>query len=323
MNTSGAVDLAVSLAFVYMLLSLMCTSAGELIASILALRQRTLGAAVEHLLGNNTLRKAFYEHPLIKGIAHSKRGEPSYIPRDLFSAAVVDMLAKSPEPKSHLQEGLTALLRGTAAESAIKEGFDKLGAETAAVKTALGEWFDDSMSRASGLYKRKAQVMVFIVAALLVTGLNADTVAIAKALWVRPELRSAIADSAGKYVAQGMPVVDKTENTATTEVTNKEGAATTGTTTSITTTAVPAVDATKALEETNKRLATTTNELLGLGLPLGWTDDVLRPGETWPTKLLGLLLTILACSLGAPFWFDLLGKIVNVRSTGKKPVNAQ
>lgn len=306
MNASGALDLAVSLGFVYMLLSLMCTSASELIASILALRQRTLSSAVEHLLGHTALRKAFYEHPLIKGIAHGRRGEPSYIPKDLFSAAVVDLLAKSPEPKSHLQEGLMALLRGTSAESAVKEGFDKLGAETATVKSALGEWFDDSMSRASGLYKRKAQVMVFAVAALLVTGLNADTVAIAKALWVRPELRSAIADSAGKYVAQGMPVVDKTENTAATEVTDK---------------GPPAVNAAQALEETNQRLATTTNELLGLGLPLGWTDDVLRPGETWPTKLLGLLLTILACSLGAPFWFDLLGKLVNVRSSGKRPAN--
>jgi hypothetical protein len=314
--------LAVSLGFVYMLLSLMCTSASELIASILALRQRTLSSAVEHLLGHTALRKAFYEHPLIKGIAHGRRGEPSYIPKDLFSATVVDLLAKSPEPKSNLQEGLTALLRGTTAEAAVKEGFDKLGAETATVKSALGAWFDDSMSRASGLYKRKAQVMVFSVAALLVVGLNADTVAIAKALWVRPELRSAIADSAGKYVAQGMPVVDKTENTATTEVTNKEGTTgTTGTTNSITTSAPAAVDATQALIETNKRLATTTNELLGLGLPLGWTDDVLRPGETWPTKLLGLLLTILACSLGAPFWFDLLGKLVNVRSSGKRPAN--
>jgi hypothetical protein len=35
----------------------------------------------------------------------------------------------------------------------------------------------------------------------------------------------------------------------------------------------------------------------------------------WILKVLGLLLTGLAVSLGAPFWFDVLNKIVVVRST--------
>ena len=37
------------------------------------------------------------------------------------------------------------------------------------------------------------------------------------------------------------------------------------------------------------------------------------------TRVLGAILTAFAVSLGAPFWFDVLGKIVNVRSTGKAP----
>lgn len=35
--------------------------------------------------------------------------------------------------------------------------------------------------------------------------------------------------------------------------------------------------------------------------------------------LLGFLLTGLAASLGAPFWFDVLNKFINLRSTGRKP----
>ncbi len=34
----------------------------------------------------------------------------------------------------------------------------------------------------------------------------------------------------------------------------------------------------------------------------------------------GLLLTTFAISLGAPFWFDLLGKVSNIKGTGKKPL---
>lgn len=63
-----------------------------------------------------------------------------------------------------------------------------------------------------------------------------------------------------------------------------------------------------------------------LDLPLGWD---LSFGEAptqlpndplaWVQKLLGLLLTVAAVQLGAPFWFDLLSKIVRVRTTGAPP----
>src|SRR5262249_4522387 len=38
----------------------------------------------------------------------------------------------------------------------------------------------------------------------------------------------------------------------------------------------------------------------------------------WAIKLLGLLATALAVSLGAPFWFDLLNKLVSLRGAGKR-----
>ena len=34
--------------------------------------------------------------------------------------------------------------------------------------------------------------------------------------------------------------------------------------------------------------------------------------------VVGWIITALAIYMGAPFWFDILGKLVNVRSTGKK-----
>ncbi len=39
----------------------------------------------------------------------------------------------------------------------------------------------------------------------------------------------------------------------------------------------------------------------------------------WLVKLIGLLLTGAAVSLGVPFWFDVLNKVVNLRSVGKRP----
>jgi hypothetical protein len=37
------------------------------------------------------------------------------------------------------------------------------------------------------------------------------------------------------------------------------------------------------------------------------------------TTPVGWLLTILAVSMGAPFWFDILNKVMNVRYAGKSP----
>jgi hypothetical protein len=36
-------------------------------------------------------------------------------------------------------------------------------------------------------------------------------------------------------------------------------------------------------------------------------------------RILGWIVSGLAISMGAPFWFELLGKMMNVRNTGPKP----
>ncbi len=65
-----------------------------------------------------------------------------------------------------------------------------------------------------------------------------------------------------------------------------------------------------------------------LGLPVGWDNDPLLsttpPGGTvfWmrlASKVVGLLITTAAASLGAPFWFDLIQKLVPLRAAGAKP----
>jgi hypothetical protein len=52
------------------------------------------------------------------------------------------------------------------------------------------------------------------------------------------------------------------------------------------------------------------------------TPDKNNPGFWWLFKILGILLTGLAVSLGAPFWFDTLGKLVSLRGAGPKPVSS-
>ena len=55
-------------------------------------------------------------------------------------------------------------------------------------------------------------------------------------------------------------------------------------------------------------------------LPIGWPlPEGSRDWWFWAQKTLGLFVTGLALSLGAPFWFDALSKFMNVRAAGVKP----
>ena len=62
--------------------------------------------------------------------------------------------------------------------------------------------------------------------------------------------------------------------------------------------------------------------------PVGWeNEDPFRiregvPDWSWETRLahaIGWVLTAAAVSLGAPFWFDLLGRVAKLRGTGRRP----
>jgi hypothetical protein len=67
---------------------------------------------------------------------------------------------------------------------------------------------------------------------------------------------------------------------------------------------------------------------------LGWCPASAQPscgpgqslpagGREWLLKIGGLLVTMIALSQGAPFWFDLLQKLVNLRLAGSSPAESK
>jgi hypothetical protein len=67
------------------------------------------------------------------------------------------------------------------------------------------------------------------------------------------------------------------------------------------------------------------SQLESLPIPTGWDSwQAPRKALLWLYPLIGWSITGFAVSLGAPFWFDLLQKVmnVNVRGTGPKPDTA-
>ncbi len=68
---------------------------------------------------------------------------------------------------------------------------------------------------------------------------------------------------------------------------------------------------------TNRPIKDVVEAISTASLPIGWSELPRR--DQWLTMALGWLITAFAVSLGAPFWFDLLNKFVNVRASGKAP----
>ena len=72
------------------------------------------------------------------------------------------------------------------------------------------------------------------------------------------------------------------------------------------------------LSKASGQLKSGLAQLQGLGLPIGWFPETTpRDSWGWMRKIGGLLLTTLAISMGAPFWFDVLNQVMVVRSTVK------
>ena len=75
-------------------------------------------------------------------------------------------------------------------------------------------------------------------------------------------------------------------------------------------------------------------ELDKLALPIGWDlSDKTGTTETkaldgsqaamlWTSRIIGWLIAALATVMGSGFWFDLLNKLLNLRSAGAKPMTA-
>jgi hypothetical protein len=181
----------------------------------------------------------------------------------------------------------------------------------------LETWFNDAMDRLSGTYKRKTQFVAFLIGFFLAVFLNVDTINIAARLWREPTLRQAIIAQAQAYTPPA------------------------------TTQAASPVQSIPQLQQ----------QMLALNIPFGWTTTVtVASGHTcsiwpfgrgtiwgisgqndlgapickqlndvptdpygWVIKVIGMLITGLAAAQGAPFWFDVLKKMVNVRSSGPNP----
>ena len=71
------------------------------------------------------------------------------------------------------------------------------GAKTVAdLRSEIAAWFDESMNRVSGWYRRRTQIIILAIGAVVTVSANASTVHVVRDLWQDDALRYSVAQEA-------------------------------------------------------------------------------------------------------------------------------
>ena len=306
MSALHMLDVAIGIMLVFLLVSLICSVIAEIIESALKQRAADLLQGIKELLQDpnaDGIVKRLYEHPLIGGLykggfdtKNNLKGLPSYIPARIFALSIIDIIQPSnpvnPAPTNSIEQKQIDKLA-----TVIKNLVAITGTDINKAIPEIENWFNGSMDRVAGWYKRKVQRILIGIGLVVAIAMNVDTIAVFKSLTDDPELRNSLVLAAQEYAKP-----------LSTDSANKQSA--------------------------RQRLEQNSQKLRELRLPIGW--DWNKPSElstdkryvtnyalaipqkdNWPFKVLGWLLTAMAVSLGASFWFDALNKIMVIRSTVK------
>jgi hypothetical protein len=268
---------------------------------------------------------------------------PSYLASGAVALALMGTLLKrqgvgGPVAAGYaeVEAAINALPAGFAPnlKDALQAGLLKANGDIDALQKSIATWFDDSMDRLSGAYKRQMKWIAMLIGLLVAIAFNADSFNVATTLWNDPERRAstiAIATEAAKKppFTSSQPVTEKELNEAVTETEKMLRSLPIGwaclapapaTARAAVAGQAPAVDpapaAAPAPPAAGAAPATAPVSVMAPGAIKKCLKDLSLPSLA---QILGWLLTAAALSLGAPFWFDTLNKFINLRGAGGKP----
>lgn len=297
MFSSQVLEVAIGLIFIYLVISTVSSGIKELIARVLNMRANDLEGAIRGMLAEPADSKDSITSKLLQNHLISSTlqpgSKPSYVSSRNFALALFDVIApaKATQPTTvqDLKNGI-ANLPDTPVRKTVLALLDSAQQDVDLARQRVENWFDDTMERVSGVYKRKAQALVALLGLFVCIGLNVDSLMIVRELWNDEALRSAVVAEAKKQAE---------------DPNAKNGCAADG----------------------KDEFQCVANSIRDANVPpIGWASADPRSipkSDGWLWKILGILISSVAVALGAPFWFDLLNKFVNLRLTGNPPPDSR
>jgi len=352
MTSFPILDLVAGVVFVYFLLSIISSTAVEMIMTGSNLRAAALEKWLTDIFkeevnlpgngGQKPLGIAIMDHCAVTALSKTGKSTPYIAPANFVSALLEKITFNSNLPDlpdkiaTRIDDYINVLQDTKAlppelqrtfliyAHEAKSAALLTQNAVTGAIdsielfKGKIETWFNSNMDRVGGYLKIKyTRPLTFLVAAITALALNADSIAIAKYLYNNPDARAKVAANA--YAAahdeknqQKIEALQKSVSDAK----NDKNAAT-------------VQEITDSLKKEWKEVNTAKAALEENNIPIGWSPMEYQGKEGWAltlailSKFVGLFATFLAVTMGAPFWFDVLNKVSNLRGTGNKPKEAK
>jgi hypothetical protein len=279
--SSTILELAIGLACIFVALSLLVSWVNEALATALNLRGKNLSDGIAQMVSDAQIHAELYGHPIIASCRTDPRRLPSYLSSSQFTTALLDVIGAGKMASTNAAAAFTDLQNAVAAlnAGALKTALTSILTRAAgnydAAVGGMESWYDDTMNRVSGVYRRSATIWIFVIGLLLVVALDADAIKFVKVIEWNSATRAGL--------------------TAVATAASKES-------------------------DTASALQHVSSTVFG-SFAFGWFGSPSGAPflETWWQQALGLLATVLAISLGAPFWFDTLKLLMNVRNAGVKP----
>ncbi len=245
-------------------------------------------------------------------------GEPSTLDQ------IRDGIALLSVTNPPLKQALESLLLGM--EEYAARGENALEMARQRVET----WFDSSTERLSGWYKRHAQKVSLTIGIVLAIALNADSLALTQTLWREPVVRQAMAAQAEAFAQQneaGVRPMTADELAALQLQFNTLNIPIGWIGTPLPADSSGGVSMMDGSQKKCTLLPGSTIDYYGLKVGGRCYPIINAPAPNDLTgillKLFGLLISGVAAAQGAPFWFDILKKTINIRSSGANPTEAK
>ena len=290
-----------------------------------------------HLIKGNTLTAAFYDHPLIKFLGEdADKKKPAYLKSESFSKVVLDLLrGNGVHPGDSIREriqqsidnkqinfGTLSIPIGADTATYLNSIWVDAQGDVERFRESLEKWFDETMDRTTGWYKKHAQLISILVGLIIAVIFNVDTIQLAGKLQKDPTLRAQLVQQADAFV-KAHPNLDKELQQERKDLIQESADST------ISSQDEKDLDAKyNKLKQDREILLSRadslvkgdiqkTQQLLGTGI--NHYDFGEYPVLTLLLSIVGWFITALALSLGAPFWFDLLNKLMKLRASVPPP----
>jgi len=306
------IGVTIGIALVCLLLSILASHLQEIIASYSAQRATTLKTAVQNILSDAYLTRQFFTHPIIQSIslsrpqmlfnANDKKSSsgPAYISAESFRKVLQFILTEKYAPSA---QGIGELIQNMP-DNALQRSLVTitLGAiDEPSRAAAIERWYNATMDRVGGLYKRNTQKILLLIGLALAITFNANLFHIANVLWNSPVARDQANALASQYACKSLPCSFTDAPVGLSSAQQQLNQLPLGWSSSDRATVLAVLDIRNHANATSILRGLPRHAMLLFALLLGWG------------------VTAIAVSLGAPFWFDLLNQVINLRSTGIKP----